>query len=492
MTDQTILWQDKEIPVLTQTEVLVVGASFPGVCAALASQRAGAQTLLIEKGGVIGGQAANIHTWGLDGFFMKNGKQIIFGLPWEILCDTVKEGGSDPMWEMNLDLMQREGIKAALLDFGCEPFARNAGTEYYQLNPLNNTYVNPNAYRYICLKKLKEAGVPTLLDTPLIDTLLDEAGNVIGVVVLNAFRHLAILADRVVDCTQNGAVSAYAGHPFPYPAIYTGAHFEAAGIDIDRFIQYVRETDEDWRLRPLADQRMNPDDLEAIVKTGAPAFIHGFRTALEKAMAENPDFKLLDSNGGKLMMMYERGFMTSPFISGPRGLDLEDQFAYADAVNLVREKQWLFFKLLRDYVPGCENLCMIDSSPYVSKAHIIEKSSSGMTHYDITEENLRTGTTGRSDVIAIVTGHPGLEQNPFGWELPLAALVAKENGNLLLTGKPVCRFIHYITTCAAVGQAAGAAAAISVRNGVPLTHLDAELVRAELRSDRQGGAYRKD
>jgi hypothetical protein len=51
----------------------------------------------------------------------------------------------------------------------------------------------------------------------------------------------------------------------------------------------------------------------------------------------------------------------------------------------------------------------------------------------------------------------------------------------VLTGKPVCRKIHYIASCAKVGEAAGAAAAVSALEGTPLRETDAAKVREALK-----------
>ena len=73
------------LSVYDSADVLVIGGGFAGVCAALAAARAGASVMLTEKSADLGGQAAEIHTWGLDGFISSTGKQLIKGIPWEIL-----------------------------------------------------------------------------------------------------------------------------------------------------------------------------------------------------------------------------------------------------------------------------------------------------------------------------------------------------------------------------------------------------------------------
>lgn len=78
-----------------QTDVCVIGGGPAGVCAAIASARNGAKTLLVEKNGFSGGMA----TAGLVGPFMtcydKSGKNMIIkGIFEEIVDRLVEKGGA--------------------------------------------------------------------------------------------------------------------------------------------------------------------------------------------------------------------------------------------------------------------------------------------------------------------------------------------------------------------------------------------------------------
>ncbi len=83
-----------------------------------------------------------------------------------------------------------------------------------------------------------------------------------------------------------------------------------------------------------------------------------------------------------------------------------------------------------------------------------------------------------------VMGHPDKGQAPEGFQLPLGSLVPRGLEGLLVTGKPACRFLHYHVTNAAVGQAAGVAAAVGSESGVGAREIDGAKVQEELR--RQG------
>ena len=204
-----------EAKLLADVDVLVVGGGFPGICAALAAARAGARTLLVERNAVIGGQAAEIDTWGLDGFLDIDGKLLIGGIPWEILQAAVAEGQSDPLFtRIDYDLMDKQGINAALEKADLKEYIPYSRPDSW-MNAFNDQYVNPNAYRYVSLKLLDEAGVQVLYQMPVIDAVV-EGGTIRGVVVQgeNGMKY-TILARRIVDTSQSATVSACAGNPFP-------------------------------------------------------------------------------------------------------------------------------------------------------------------------------------------------------------------------------------------------------------------------------------
>ena len=98
MMGETVSFEQK-VTVRGVSDVLIVGGGFAGVCAAVAASRAGANTALMEQDGNLGGQAASVYTFGLDGFIDYKGNHYAKGIPWEILLETVAQGCSDPMWE---------------------------------------------------------------------------------------------------------------------------------------------------------------------------------------------------------------------------------------------------------------------------------------------------------------------------------------------------------------------------------------------------------
>lgn len=475
---------DREIKILEETDVLIIGGGLGGICAALSAANAGCKTVLIEKNGVLGGQAAEIDTWGVDGFVNRNGKLTVKGYPWKILQETVKEGDSDPLFSrIDMESMGEEGIEKALFKAGLKEYIPYIDTGTF-MNPFNDQYVNPNAYRYTAHRVLEEAGVGVFLGMPVTDVIMNE--NIVsGVICQGEFEKFAVVAQRIVDTTQGAAVCALAGKRFEWTKAYMGTLPRVAGVDIQKVIGYIRETPEErWFLRPMVGKTPDPNEMERLVEEGAPLAIHGFMKALEKAVSDDPVYGLISRMCDVLMFFYEADGMGAYWVIDDtlHNTDVSNPKEFARALCDVRKQQWLVHKFFKNYIPGFEHAQLLDTYANISKAYHQTWEPSGFTEYEITPEEIREGKTEREDWIVKILGHPMSGQNPEGWYVPLASLIPKGLENILVTGKAACRKIHYIASCGLVGQAAGAAAAESVRQRVSFRKTDAGAVRRLLRS----------
>ncbi|MDP6526095.1 MAG: FAD-dependent oxidoreductase [Kiritimatiellia bacterium] len=86
----------KDSTITTKTDVLVVGGGTAGTIAALQAARAGARTLVVERNSKLGGTTT---TGGVSfpGLFDAWGKQVIAGIGWELVKESVElDGGSLP------------------------------------------------------------------------------------------------------------------------------------------------------------------------------------------------------------------------------------------------------------------------------------------------------------------------------------------------------------------------------------------------------------
>ncbi|MHC4119231.1 MAG: FAD-dependent oxidoreductase [Planctomycetota bacterium] len=82
--------------VTTEADVLVVGGGTAGTIAAIQAARAGAKTVLIERAGQLGG-TTTVGGVAFPGLFHAWGKQVIAGIGWELVSESVAlDGGTLP------------------------------------------------------------------------------------------------------------------------------------------------------------------------------------------------------------------------------------------------------------------------------------------------------------------------------------------------------------------------------------------------------------
>ena len=91
--EQFIVEQEQQIPVHAQADVLVVGGGPAGLCAAVSAARNGAQVILMERYGYLGGMATGGYVLLLDCLCDGKGNLIIKGLVEEIVQRLRKVDG---------------------------------------------------------------------------------------------------------------------------------------------------------------------------------------------------------------------------------------------------------------------------------------------------------------------------------------------------------------------------------------------------------------
>jgi ribulose 1,5-bisphosphate synthetase/thiazole synthase len=178
VTGKTIKEPEKQIPVLAETDVLVIGGGPSGTAAAIAASRTGAETYLVERYNHLGGLWTGglvlplLSTHAIDKQNKK--RQVIFGI-----------GGE---------------MSKRLADLGMS------------INEENPT-VDPEAAKYVLEEMIREAGVKMLYHTWCANVIMD--GEIIkGVILESKSGRMAILAKVVIDCTGDGDVFNLAGDSY--------------------------------------------------------------------------------------------------------------------------------------------------------------------------------------------------------------------------------------------------------------------------------------
>ena len=185
----------RQVEVLAETDVLVIGGGPAGTAAAIAASRAGAETYLVERYNHLGGLWTGglvlplLSTHAVDK--QDRRKQVIFGVGGE-MASRLKDLG------MSID----------------------------EINPV----IDPEAGKYVLDEMVREAGVKMLFHAWGTGVIMD--GNIIkGVFIESKSGRQAILAKVVIDCTGDGDVLNMAGENFEMMHYHIGLVHRLGNVD---------------------------------------------------------------------------------------------------------------------------------------------------------------------------------------------------------------------------------------------------------------------
>lgn len=164
-----------EPSVTEEVDVLVIGGGTAGTIAAIQAGRAGARTLLVERGAQLGGTTT---TGGVayPGLFDAWGKQIIAGLGWELVREAVE------------------------LDGGTLPDFRKVPQRHWQ----NQVHVNQFVYAILAEEKCEQAGVKIAYHEFPRD--LSQTGTGWQVDCVGFGTHRRVRCKQIIDCTGGAEV----------------------------------------------------------------------------------------------------------------------------------------------------------------------------------------------------------------------------------------------------------------------------------------------
>lgn len=163
-------------------DVLVVGGGTAGTIAAIQAGRAGARTLLLERNGQLGG-TTTVGGVAFPGLFDAWGRQVIAGIGWELVSETVElDGGTFP-------------------DFSKVP------PHHWQ----NQVHVNPFVYAILAEEKCEKAGVQVAYyEFP---ESIRSTGDGWQVDCVGFGTRRRVMCGQIVDCTGGAEVVGMLGLP---------------------------------------------------------------------------------------------------------------------------------------------------------------------------------------------------------------------------------------------------------------------------------------
>jgi ribulose 1,5-bisphosphate synthetase/thiazole synthase len=441
----------REIDVVHETDVLVVGSGPGGLAAALASARAGVKTTLVERYGCFGG---NITQVGVEGF------------AWYRHEATVDSEGIGPEFEQR---------------------AKAMGAAMPEPQSLSHA-LDAEMFKYVADVLVQEAGIEPMLHRSFVAPIV-ENGAIRGIVTESKAGREAILAKCVIDGTGDADVAARAGarvHKTPREEMMSvSVMFSMTGVNKQRFIDAVKadpQTYNDWKgggewqieTTGKEDEMFSPflrKPFKQAVKAGVIPASLATIAGTWGAVSDQGDLTYLN-----LIHLAADG-------TDPAELTRGEMEGRRQAVHAV--------EALKAFMPGCEGAKLRNFGMTLG----IRDTRKIDALYNLTATDVRE--QGRfEDSIGIfpefIDGYGLLILPTTGryFHVPYRSLVPQGVQGLLVVGRCIGgdkvshAAVRNMMCCAVGGQGAGVAAAIAVKHDQSFDHINLGQVQGELR--RQG------
>jgi len=438
------------VPVLADTDVLVVGSGPAGLAAALGAAREGVRTLLVERYGCFGGVITQV------------GVESISWYRYEGTTDV--EG-------IGIEFEQRAQAMGATRERGSS----------------RGEHLDTEMFKVVADQLVQEAGIEPLLHCLAVGAVMD--GDTIGGIITESKSgRQAILAQRVIDATGDADIAYRAGTPCTKTPrdemMGVTVMFSCAGVNGERFLKYVGEhpsTYGHWRENWQVETTGKEDHLPSSY----------LQEPFERARQDGLIPKGLTSLGGTWGTVTDAGEVTCLNMIYMLGYDCTDVQDLTRAEIDGRHQAKLAIEALRAYVPGFEDAKLRNFGMTLGT----RDSRKAVGRYCLTGHDVRNQAR-FEDSIGIFPefldayGLLILPTTGRYFQVPYGILVPEKVQNLLVAGRCVAgdkishAALRNMMGCAVTGQGAGVAAAVSVKDRVDCGAVNVRHVQRALQ--RQG------
>lgn len=445
---KTIKEEATNVPVRAEVDVLVCGAGPSGLMAAQAAARnKNLKVMLLETRGYLGGNL----TSGLPilGFLGPKGNQVISGAPQKFV-DRLR--------------------------------AKGAASEHKPCkNHMSLTIVNPDQVKLTAWEIMDEAGVEVLLYTFVTDAIMD--GNTIkGVIIDTKAGREAILAKQVIDCTGDADVAFRAG-------VECNKGDENGGLQPPTLMFCMRGV-EVQKLRNAIVNNPERFDMDVMPKEqfkDGKFITVGFRTCIYEARDEGIEIPVLRTilitgmRDDEIWVNMTRSPGTDP--TKPESYTWGERKSLYQIPGLV--------KYLQKYIPGFEDSYLSHITGFMG----IRESRVIVGKYVMTAEDIFRIKPFEDKICK--GGYPVDIHNSVGddcvmvyikdcYDIPYRTLVPEHVENLLVAGKSssmnhlAMGGTRVMSTCMALGEAAGNAARIAIEDNVKASEINIRKLQNDL------------
>lgn len=416
---------NRSCKVLASYDVIVCGGGPAGFTAAVSAARMGMRTAIIERQGFFGGLATAGLVSPISEFNM-NGRRVIGGIAWETMERLAETGGADLTWRI-----------------GNIPF-------------------DPECYKLILQKMLIEAGVAIYLECSIIDCAIND--RCLTHIICSARCGLFALEGKCfIDCSGDAVLSLAAGvsmQPMSVECQPATLCFRLGGVDTAH-LENICFSEPDTRYYNKRIKEILEYLNEPVPQFGGPWFCFSLH----------------------------EGVVTVNMTRATA--DINDPISFSAAACRLRKDAMAFTELLRCHVKEFKDCWIIETASIVG----CRESRRILGAHTLTGPELLSGIE-PDDAIA-VSAHPidihsaadssqrviFLDREGY---IPYRALYAPEYPNLLTAGRCLSAdreafaSVRVQAPCMATGEAAGCAAAMAVKSGIPVGDVDVALLRKNL------------
>jgi FAD-dependent oxidoreductase family protein len=429
------------VAVFAETQVLVVGGGPAGCAAAVAAAQAGADVVLLERYGYLGGLSTGGLVIWIDRMTDWDGRQVIAGFARDILERLPEDavmGTSASIWgskdpQLNAYWRQRLGSFRDTVTW--------------------SPVIDPEWLKIESLRMLLDLGVTPVFHS-WFSTPIVADGAVKGVVFESKEGRHALYADVVVDATGDGDVFARAEAAFESDIDEKSMHHSInvawmwAGVDMNRWIEF----------------RVNqPEEFNALMERGRQ--------------------QLGEVDRPYVSWRNDVALFLGPRLTGYSAIDVEDLTAVE-----VESRRWMvdLLAFYRACMPGFADAWILETAAQIGVRHARRLTGVQPVLRSEWQQGIQY-----PDEVGV---SPSLSPTFPSVSIPYGSLLPVRLDGLLAPGRHMASdasshtFLREIPQCWLTGQAAGAAAALAAVHNVAPRHVEIGRLQTELQ--RQGAYLR--
>lgn len=420
----------RDVPVVAETDVVVVGGGPAGVAAAVEASRQGARALLAERYPYLGGMASGGMVLVIDDM-MDGPRQTVLGLAQEYVDRLEALGAAvyppvEDRYRVDRELWDRWA------HWGCYDIYHHG-----RLKPITYSVAfDPDAWKRVSNDLVEESGVEVRLHSWFSEPLM-EGDQVVGGVFETPEGRQAVRARVVVDASGDAVAAWKAGAEIEHGRYFMTLVHRYGGVDTERALRFERE---------------HP----------------------EEAAELNREAKRLV--GGS----WEFWWLLTPlpgvvWCNCPhlRGLDTTSVEDLTRAEFEARKKIQATGEFARKNIPGFENAYLLDHAPQMG----VRQGRLLKGEYIVTQEDIKDRRW-----------FPDSVARGRDYFTPYRSLIPQRVQGLIVAGRcysatPVAqRTSREIGPCVVMGQAAGLAAALALESGRQVRDVDVAALQRRLRA----------